>query len=129
LPHACRTEDDELDNLPQARHLRGNRSATRRYDRQQAYRLALIKICALIKVYSTIIAGIFLSAIFKLINTITMNKQFSETQKQDPGKNEHQADNFERSINLSLHEMILVREMNYLMMLSEWKINLFAKQL
>ena len=34
-----------------------------------------------------------------------MNKQFSETQKQDPGGNEHRADNFERSINLSLHEM------------------------
>ena len=34
-----------------------------------------------------------------------MNKQFSETQKQDPGGNEQQADNFERSINLPLHEM------------------------
>ena len=34
-----------------------------------------------------------------------MNKQFSETQQQDPGKNQHQADNFERSINLSRHEV------------------------
>jgi len=34
-----------------------------------------------------------------------MNKQFLETQKQDPGSNQPQADNFERSINLPLHEM------------------------
>jgi len=34
-----------------------------------------------------------------------MNKQFSETQQQNPGKNQHQADNFERSIDLPLHEM------------------------
>jgi len=34
-----------------------------------------------------------------------MNKQFLEAQKQDPGSNQPQADNFERSINLPLHEM------------------------
>src|SRR4026207_1426724 len=85
-----------------ARCLRGNRSATRRYDRQRAP--SWLKFCALIKVYSTTITGKFVVA-FKLINTIAMNKQFSETQKNDPGGNEHQADNFERSIDLPLHEM------------------------
>ena len=34
-----------------------------------------------------------------------MNKQFFEAQKQDPGNSQSRADNFERSIQLSLHEM------------------------
>ena len=34
-----------------------------------------------------------------------MNKQFLEGQREDPGSNQPQADNFERSINLPLHEM------------------------
>ena len=34
-----------------------------------------------------------------------MNKQFSKIQKQEPEGNENQANNFERSINLSFHEI------------------------